>query len=64
MATYSSVLAWRIPGTAERGGLPSQGSQRVGHDWSDLAAFLGYDKVIIPGPGISQMICYNTDIWA
>ena len=32
MATHSSVLAWRIPGTAEPGGLPSMGSQRVGHD--------------------------------
>ena len=37
MATHSSVLAWRIPGTAEPGGLPSVGSHRVGHDWSDLA---------------------------
>ena len=33
MATHSSVLAWRIPGTAEPGGLPSMGSHRVGHDW-------------------------------
>ena len=38
MATHSSVLAWRILGTAEPGGLPSMGSHRVGHDWSDLAA--------------------------
>ena len=38
MATHSSVLAWRIPGTAELGGLPSVGSHRVRHDWSDLAA--------------------------
>ena len=37
MATHSSVLAWRIPGTAEPSGLPSLGSHRVGHDWSDLA---------------------------
>ena len=37
-ATHSSVLAWRIPGTGEPGGLPSMGSHRVGHDWSDLAA--------------------------
>ena len=37
-ATHSSVLAWRIPGTGEPGGLPSLGSHRVGHDWSDLAA--------------------------
>ena len=38
MATHSSVLAWRIPGTEEPGGLPSMGSHSVGHDWSDLAA--------------------------
>ena len=38
MATHSSVLAWRIPGTGEPGGLPSLGSHRVGHDWSDSAA--------------------------
>ena len=38
MATHSSVLAWRIPGTGEPGGLPSVGSHRVRHDWSDLAA--------------------------
>ena len=38
MATHSSVLAWRIPGTGEPGGLPSMGSHRVWHDWSDLAA--------------------------
>ena len=38
MATHSSVLAWKIPGTGEPGGLPSMGSHRVGHDWSDLAA--------------------------
>ena len=38
MAAHSSVLAWRIPGTEEPGGLPSLGSHRVGHDCSDLAA--------------------------
>ena len=38
MATHSSVLAWRIPGMGEPGGLPSMGSHRVGHDWSGLAA--------------------------
>ena len=38
MATHSSVPAWRIPGVAEPGGLPSMGSHRVGHNWSDLAA--------------------------
>ena len=38
VATHSSVLAWRIPGMEEPGGLLSMGSHRVGHDWSDLAA--------------------------
>ena len=38
MATHSSVLAWRIPGTGEPGELPSMGSHRVGHDWGDSAA--------------------------
>ena len=38
MATHSSVLAWRIPGKGEPGGLPSMGLHRVGHDWSDLGA--------------------------
>ena len=37
MATHSSILVWRIPWTEEPGGLQSIGSQRVGHDWSDLA---------------------------
>ena len=40
MATHSSVLALRIPGTGEPGGLPSMGSHRVGHDWSNLAAVI------------------------
>ena len=38
MATHSSVLAWRIPGTGVPDGLPSMGSHRVRHNWSDLAA--------------------------
>ena len=38
MATHSSVLAWRIPGTGEPGGLLSMGLHRVGHDWGNLAA--------------------------
>ena len=38
MATHSSVLAWRMPGMGEPGGLPSLRSNRVGHNWSDLAA--------------------------
>ena len=43
MATHFSVLAWRIPGTGEPGVLPSMGSHRVGHDWSDLAAAAAED---------------------
>ena len=41
MATQSRILAWRLPGTGEPGGLPSMGSHRVGHDWNDLAAAAG-----------------------
>ena len=44
MATHSSVLAWRIPRTGEPGGLPSMGSYRVGHDWSDLVAIAAAAK--------------------
>ena len=47
MATHSSVLAWRIPGMGEPGGLPSMGSHRVGHDWSDLAAVLNYFYIFV-----------------
>ena len=60
MATHSSVLAWRIPGTAEPGGLLSMGSHRVGHDWWDLAAVAAAantgdirDKGLIPKSGRS-----------
>ena len=44
MATHSSILAWRIPGTGEPGGLPSMGSHRVGYDSSDLAAAAAVGK--------------------
>ena len=43
MATHSSVLAWRLPGTGEPDGLLSMGSHRVRHDWSDLAAAAAAD---------------------
>ena len=49
MATHSSVLAWRISGTGEPGGLPSLRSHRVGYDWSDLAAAAAAEKAGIPG---------------
>ena len=50
MATHSSVLAWRIPGMREPGGLPSMGSHRVRQDWSDLAA----DHFLTPYTKISS----------
>ena len=66
MATHSSVLAWKIPGTGEPGELPSMGSHRVGHDRSDLAAAASHgssdskesaynagDAGLIPGLGRS-----------
>ena len=40
--SHSTVLAWRIPGMGEPGGLPCMGSHRVRHDWSDLAAAADY----------------------
>ena len=48
MATHSSVLAWRIPGMGEPGGLPSMGSHRIGHNWSDLAAAAAAAANLIP----------------
>ena len=48
MATHSSVLAWRIPGMGDPGGLPSMGSHRVGHDWSDLAAAAASNITVWP----------------
>ena len=47
MATHSSVLAWRIPGTGEPDGLPSLGLHRVGHNWSDL----------VPGASMRNSAC-------
>ena len=60
MATHSSVLAWRIPGTGEPGGLPSLGSHRVGHDWSDLAA--GHEDRALMN-GISTLIKGTPEIF-
>ena len=65
MATHSSVLAWRIPGTGEPGGLPSMGSHRVGHDWSDLAA--GAATAALPSTSqfIGSLTCHSLEtLWA
>ena len=48
MATHSSVLAWRIPGTGEPGGLQSMGSHRVGQDWSNLVAAVAAGRQRVP----------------
>ena len=74
MATHSSVLAWRIPGMGEPGGLPPMGSHRVGHDWSDLAAaanpnykhpqiFSLYEFSDIPSLSSSPPLIENSVSW-
>ena len=63
MATHFSVLAWRIPGTGEPGGLPSMGSHRVGHDWSDLAvAASAYLRLLIFFPAILIPACDSSSL--
>ena len=54
MATHSSILAWRIPGKEEPGGLPSTGLHRVGHDWSDLAAAAAATEGLNPKDSFSD----------
>ena len=54
MATHSSVLDWRIPGTEEPDGLPSMGSHRVGHNWSDLAAAAAAAEYIMRNAGLEE----------
>ena len=71
MATHSSVLAWRIPGMGEPGGLPFMGLHRVGHDWSDLAAaaaalhkwpkYWSFNFSISPSNEYSGLISCRTD---
>ena len=56
MATHSSVLAWGIPGTVEPGGLPSMGSHRVGHDWSDLEQQQLYVIDVIRRPLVLRVV--------
>ena len=75
MATHSSILAWRIPGTEEPSGLPSMGSYRVGHDWSDIAAAAaecimqnaGLDEsqagIKLPGRNINNLTYADDTTW-
>ena len=58
-ATHSSALAWRIPGMAEPGGLPSMGSHRVRHDWSDLAAAAALFECV----EFASMLIIGQDDW-
>ena len=59
MAPHSSVLAWRIPVMGEHGGLPSMGSHRVRHDWSDLAAAALHLKGSLARNEISDSHCFS-----
>ena len=65
IATHSSVLAWRIPGTGKPGGLPSMGSHRVGHDWSDLAISNQYVLIKLAMIKMQNNMIYNVPrvIW-
>ena len=59
MATHSSILAWRIPGTEEPGGLLSMGLHRVRHDWSYLAAAAAKKKKGFPGGASGREPAYQ-----
>ena len=66
MATHSSVLAWRIPGTGEPDGLPSMGSHRVRHEWNDLAhtsASWQPIPVFLPGESQGQGNLIGCHLW-
>ena len=60
MATHSNVLAWRIPGTGEPGGVPSMGLHRVGHDWSDLAAVAAAEERLCGV--LAACVCFWEDL--
>ena len=60
MATHSSVLAWRIPGTEEPGGFPSMGSHRVRHDCCDLAAAAAAAELYFGVENLEQFLLAQT----
>ena len=65
MVTHSIVLAWRIPGMGKPGGLPSMGSHRVGHDWSNLAAAAAAAMRVQGFPGgwvVKNLPAYSGDM--
>ena len=59
MATHSSILSWRIPGTGEPGGLPSMGSLRVGHYCLDLAVAGAAELSYTPSCGCALIYSAN-----
>ena len=59
MATHSSVLAWRIPGTGEPGGLLSMASHRVRHDWSNLAVAVAHERSKVSQMMLKVKLEYN-----
>ena len=64
MATHSSVLSLRIPGTGKPGGLLSMGSHRVGHNWSDLAAAASVPAAQVKG-NLGALPCQDLPLqWA
>ena len=66
MGSHSSILAWRNPWTEEPGGLQSIVSQRVGHDWSDLACNLQFQGRFIPissRPFLRPVVAYVMNPW-
>ena len=60
MATHSSVLAWRIPGTGEPGGLPPMGSHRVGHNWRRR---WHPTPVLLPGKSHGRRSLVGCSLW-
>ena len=65
MANHSSVLAWRIPGTGEPGGLLSMGSLRVGHDWNNLVAEAATPtKFPLVKAMVFPVVMYRRESWA
>ena len=63
-ATHCSVLAWRIPGTGEPGGLPSMGLQRVGHDGSDSAAAAAAAAVAVFSSRVGSSLLSEASSWS
>ena len=62
MAAHSSILAWRIPGTEEPGGLPSMGSHRTGQDWRNLAAAVAASQ-LVPSYSHPPLAACNFGLW-